>query len=57
MILKHLKRLTFTMPMRDGSITVMPDMQMGKLMLRELMESQKQSSNMLLDDTVSTVIE
>lgn len=45
------------MPMRDGSITVMPDMQMGKLMLRELMESQKQSSNMLLDDTVSTVIE
>lgn len=38
------------MPMGDVSITVTPDMQMGKLRLRELMESQKQPSNMLLDD-------
>jgi len=38
------------MPIGERSITVMPEMQMGKGRLRELMESQKQSSSMLVDD-------
>lgn len=38
------------MPMGERSITVMPDMQMGKLRLREFIESQKHSSNMLVDE-------
>lgn len=36
--------------MGERSINVIPDIEMGKLRFRELMESQKQSSNMLVDD-------